>query len=170
MAANLGDRPDLCGIFVTSGFNLIGNNQGATNLSFFDFQNVPANLGPLQDNGGSTLTCAPLQGSLAIGYGTGAGAPRTDQRGVPRPQGADVDIGAVEVVAPAPVIAGAALVAGSGFCFNVFLDATNSYRIQGSTNLTIWHTLTNYSGGGSHGFVDNAAPNMIRRFYRTSAP
>jgi hypothetical protein len=44
---------------VTTGFNLIGNNQGATNLSINDFQNVPANLNALQDNGGPTLTCVP---------------------------------------------------------------------------------------------------------------
>ncbi len=53
-------------------------------------------LGPLADNGGSTMTCALLPGSSAIDAGTGTGAPPTDQRGVSRPQGPGVDIGAFE--------------------------------------------------------------------------
>ena len=88
---------DLSGAFVSDGFNFIGNNQGATGLSINDYQNVPADLGPLQDNGGPTLTCALLQGSLAIGSGTSVGAPATDQRGVPRPPG-HCDIGAFQLV------------------------------------------------------------------------
>jgi hypothetical protein len=110
--------PDLAGAFVSAGFNLIGNNQGATGLSINDYQNEPANLGPLQDNGGSTFTCALLQGSLAIGGGTANGAPAVDQRGIPRP--ADhVDIGAFQLVTlitpeitwnkPADIIYGTAL-------------------------------------------------------------
>jgi hypothetical protein len=162
--------PDLNGSVLSFGYNLVGNNQGATNLTIFDFQNVAANLGPLQDNGGPTLTCAPLQGSLAIGYGSSAGAPGTDQRGVPRPQGAAVDIGAVEVVTASPIVTGAAMLGGSGFSLSTLFDATNSYRIQGSTNLTNWVDLTNYIGGGSRRFVDTASTNMNRRFYRTATP
>lgn len=54
-------------------------------------------LGPLADNGGSTLTHMLLSGSPAIDMGTAVGAPTTDQRGLPRPYGAAYDIGAVEV-------------------------------------------------------------------------
>ncbi|MBU6401838.1 MAG: immunoglobulin domain-containing protein [Verrucomicrobia bacterium] len=89
--------PDLYGPVVTSGVNLIGNNQGASGLSLNDFQNVSAGLGPLENNGGATLTCALLQGSLAIDTGTSLGAPTVDQRGVPRPTG-QVDIGAFQVI------------------------------------------------------------------------
>lgn len=89
--------PDLLGSFLSSGFNLIGNSQGATGLNINDFQNVSANLGPLQNNGGPTLTHALLQGSLAIGGGTSVGAPRTDQRGILRPVD-HVDIGAFQLV------------------------------------------------------------------------
>ena len=88
---------DLYGAFTSSGFNLIGSSQGATGLSINDFQNVPADLGPLQDNGGLTLTCALLQGSLAIGAGTSIGAPPADQRGVTRPPG-KCDIGAFQLL------------------------------------------------------------------------
>jgi len=165
-----GSSPDLYGAFVSSGVNLIGNNQGATNLSIFDFQNVSANLGPLQNNGGSTLTCAPLSGSYAIGYGSSTGAPTTDQRGVPRPQGGAFDIGAVQVVTGSPFVAGGAMVSGSGFNLATIFDATNSYRVQASTNLTTWVNLITNSSGGILNFTDTAATNLNCRFYRTAIP
>jgi hypothetical protein len=169
IAAN-GSSPDLNGAFVSSGVNLIGNNQGATGLSIFDFQNVAANLGPLQNNGGSTLTCAPLTGSFAIGYGTSVGAPLTDQRGVPRPQNGAFDIGAVQVVTNSPYVTGAAMVTGSGFTLNTIFDATNRYRIQASTNLTTWIGIYTNGNGGGIQYTDSAATNLNRRFYRTVTP
>ena len=64
-------------------------------------------LGPLQNNGGATFTHYLLSGSPAIDAGnpdvTGSGGftcQATDQRGVPRPQGAQCDIGALEVSYP----------------------------------------------------------------------
>ena len=162
--------PDLSGSFLSSGYNLIGNNQGATNLSIFDFQDVAANLGPLQNNGGPDLTCAPLPGSLAIGNAASIGAPATDQRGVPRPQGGAFDIGAVQVVTGSPVFIGWAMNADSGFCLSTIFDATNSYRVQASTNLTNWTALTNYGSGGAQTFIDTGARNLSRRFYRTATP
>jgi hypothetical protein len=61
-------------------------------------------LGPLQDNGGPIWTMAPAAGSPAIDAvpAPGNGAPATDQRGVARPYGAGVDIGAVEVAPALP--------------------------------------------------------------------
>ena len=171
MAANSATpQADLCGAFVSAGFNLIGNNQGATNLSIFDFQNVAANLGPLQNNGGLTLTCIPLQGSLAVGNGTSTGAPNIDQRGVPRPRGGAFDIGAVQVVTGSPFVSGGTMASGSGFSLNTIYDATNSYRIQASTNLTTWVNLTTNASGGALNFTDTGAINMNRRFYRTATP
>lgn len=62
------------------------------------------NLGPLRDNGGPTLTRAPLANSFAIDViepadCIDAQAERlaTDQRGIERPQGSACDVGAVEV-------------------------------------------------------------------------
>lgn len=60
-------------------------------------------LGPLQNNGGFTLTYALLDGSPAIDAGVDTGCPATDQRGVTRPQGASCDSGAVEFT-PAPTV------------------------------------------------------------------
>ncbi|HKI86260.1 MAG TPA: choice-of-anchor Q domain-containing protein, partial [Thermoanaerobaculia bacterium] len=62
------------------------------------------NLGPLQNNGGSTDTMALGAGSSAIDAGDDAACPATDQRGVTRPQGLHCDIGAYEVIVP-PVTA-----------------------------------------------------------------
>ncbi len=61
-----------------------------------DLSSTAPNLGPLQDNTGSTFTLALLAGSPAIDAGASDGCPLTDQRGVARPQGASCDIGAYE--------------------------------------------------------------------------
>ncbi len=55
-------------------------------------------LGPLQDNGGNTLTHALLPGSPALNAGNNAACEATDQRGVSRPQPVRgrCDIGAFE--------------------------------------------------------------------------
>jgi hypothetical protein len=58
-------------------------------------------LGPLQDNGGPTLTQALLPGSPAIDAGSptdiAGDSVTVDQRGFPRPGGSGNDIGAYEV-------------------------------------------------------------------------
>jgi hypothetical protein len=53
-------------------------------------------LGPLQDNGGFTQTMALGPGSPARDAADDSICPATDQRGVPRPQGAGCDMGAFE--------------------------------------------------------------------------
>jgi hypothetical protein len=61
----------------------------------------PLPLSPLQTNGGPTPTVDLLTGSAARDAGDPAGCGlATDQRGVPRPQGARCDLGAVEAGAP----------------------------------------------------------------------
>ncbi len=82
---------DCVGDIIDGGHNL--DSDGTCNLD-------PANgslpdtdplLGPLQDNGGPTLTHALLPGSPAIDTGDDAYCPPTDQRGVPRPQDGNGD-------------------------------------------------------------------------------
>jgi len=89
----------------SAGFNLIGNVGTVTAFNQTGDQTgtgaAPLNpvLGALGNNGGPTQTHALLAGSPAINAGTATGAPATDQRGVSRPQGAAVDIGAFELIA-----------------------------------------------------------------------
>jgi hypothetical protein len=85
------DGPDVKGVFASDGFNLVGNNSGATisNAQPSDQIGTPAAtidplLGPLQDNGGPTFTHALLKGSPAKDQGESSGS-TTDQRGFPRP-------------------------------------------------------------------------------------
>ena len=58
---------------------------------------ILVNLPGLANNGGPTLTHLPPAGSAAIDNGSSVGAPSIDQRGLPRPAGGAVDVGAVEV-------------------------------------------------------------------------
>jgi CSLREA domain-containing protein len=76
-----------------------------------DLQNTDPLLGPLQANGGPTLTHALLVGSPAIDAGNDIAcqAPPVggvDQRLVSRPQGTSCDIGAFEFTAPTAVTLG----------------------------------------------------------------
>jgi CSLREA domain-containing protein len=90
----------------TSGVTSVGRNiESSTSCGFVatgDMQNTDPLVGPLQDNGGPTLTVALLQGSPAIDAGANARCPDTDQRGEVRPidgngDGSTVcDIGAYE--------------------------------------------------------------------------
>ena len=104
---NSGDNlagPDLRGEFTSGGHNLIGIAEGTTGPGINgpgDRTGTAANplnpnLGPLQNNGGPTQTMLPLPGSPLLGAGDPALAPSTDQRGLSRPAGGPIDIGAVQ--------------------------------------------------------------------------
>ena len=96
LASNPGG--DCAATVPSGGFNLADDTTcGLANTGDRQGPAFNPRLGPLQNNGGATLTMMPGGGSPAIDNGTGVGAPSTDQRGVTRPQGAAVDIGAVEV-------------------------------------------------------------------------
>ena len=107
-------HPDCSGTLVSQGYNLVGNNSGCnlppTTGDLIGIQSNPIDplLGPLQNNGGPTLTHALHPGSPAIDAGspatpgTGGGAcEATEQRNVSRPQGPVCDIGAYEARVPA---------------------------------------------------------------------
>jgi CSLREA domain-containing protein len=79
------------------------------------------NLGPLQDNGGSTFTHAPQSGSPVIDSGNSSGCTdnlgaliTTDQRGLHRPEGTRCDEGAFEVQRGALVNVSSRLPVGTG--------------------------------------------------------
>jgi len=97
---------DCNGTLEVYGWNLFGETQGCTFTGNGETARgavSPASIGPLQDNGGPTMTHALLPGSEAIGTTTlqgcidETGAPlATDQRGFPRVTGARCDVGAFE--------------------------------------------------------------------------
>jgi predicted outer membrane repeat protein len=85
-----------CSTPLTSqGHNLENGNSCGFNQSG-DLIDTDPLLGPLQDNGGNTLTHLPAANSLALENGDDTACPDTDQRGVARPQNAVCDVGAVE--------------------------------------------------------------------------
>ena len=90
---------------ISRGYNLIENTSGAAAGSFLptDQVGVDAKLGPLQNNGGPTLTKALLPGSPAIDKGSNANllpSMTTDQRNMARiingGMSPTVDVGAYE--------------------------------------------------------------------------
>jgi hypothetical protein len=83
--------------------NLVGDGTGSNlvdgangNLVGGPDNPLDPGLGPLQDNGGPTLTQALLSGSPAAGAADDDLAPATDQRGLPRFGHGHADIGAYE--------------------------------------------------------------------------
>ena len=96
--------PDVFGTVISLGNNLVGNDTGAVGFTEPpDLLDVDPLLGPLQDNGGLTLTRALLPGSPAINAGNTFLSqtlldPLFDQRGPGFPRVIDlaVDIGAFE--------------------------------------------------------------------------
>ena len=115
-----GSTPDCSGTLSSQDFNLIQDTTGCTvtGTTTNNITGTGANLGPLQNNGGNTLTKALLEGSPALDTGNPATpdgvAPNcetTDQRGITRPQGLACDIGAYEdEVIPPPVVSEADLI------------------------------------------------------------
>jgi predicted outer membrane repeat protein len=100
--------PDIDRTLTSQGYNLIGNASGTTvtGTTTGNILNQDAQLGPLQNNGGSTLTHAPNGNSPARNAGNNALAVdqnnqplTTDQRGAgfSRITGGNVDMGAFEL-------------------------------------------------------------------------
>lgn len=105
-----GEAPDCSGTLNSLGYNLIQSTVGCTISGILTgvITNAAPLLGPLQNNGGPTLTHALLGVSPAVDAGDNTACPATDQRGVARPQDGDgngsaiCDIGAYEL--PPPVL------------------------------------------------------------------
>jgi CSLREA domain-containing protein len=83
--------------FITSSGNNLEDGNTCAFINAGDQVNTNPLLGPLQDNGGPTLTQALLAGSPAIGQGNDSYCTAVDQRGFFRPA-TGCDIGAYEAV------------------------------------------------------------------------
>jgi CSLREA domain-containing protein len=156
---------DIMGTVHSLGHNLIGNTNGCTITgdTTGSFLNVNPQLGVLQDNGGPTLTHAPLPYSITIDRGSVSNSPATDQRGVPRPKDGNLDgsaipdIGAVEVSHPAvtftspakgSTVSGMSLIEASTNCVNTafYCDETLLKEVSSSPRSCVWDT-TVFSNG-----------------------
>ena len=116
---------DCAGTIVSEGYNVVriddcGGFSPAADREGSDGAPLDAELGPLADNGGPTLTQMPAVTSPVVDFGAPAGCPidddglpgtpgvalLADQRGAPRPRDGDgdhaarCDVGAVEVPEP----------------------------------------------------------------------
>lgn len=105
----VGNTPDdlsHCSVVLSGGYNLIGkisDPYGSMGLpiivgpgDLFGVTPEQVRLAPLQMNGGPTRTHALLRRSIAIDAGPESGPPALDQRGIARPYGVRLDIGAFE--------------------------------------------------------------------------
>lgn len=167
LATNLPLGLNCIGKVADAGHNLSsdGTPQFADPTSHAEFD---PRLGDLGFHGGPTLTVSLLPGSWAIDMGNASVAPRTDQRGRPRPAGPAADIGAFEC-AYAPVLQAMAA-DSSPFAIHVFCDlAGTSVQLESSTNLLNWEPLGTGSVGrdGEIDFEDSQ-PSVEMRFYRTT--
>ncbi len=149
---------DVSGIIVSNGINLIGNTFGSSGWISADLLNVNPMLGPLANNGGSTMTHALTPGSPATNAGNNSLAvdPQTqtpltvDQRGFLRFYGATVDIGAYE---QQPEITGS-IVYGNAtgsptprFVSGVLLTAVGSPNLTATTSTSGTYTLGGFGSG-----------------------
>jgi hypothetical protein len=162
-----GNSPANSGTITDAGHNL-SSDASCAFTGIGSVTNTDPKLGPLADNGGPTLTMALLPGSPAIDAGSAIGAPATDQRGVPRPQGAGVDIGAFEYQY-SPAFTSATIQSGTN-CQMQLVGVTSNLTLtlQVSTNLLNWWDATNFMAG-SNGMFQCVDPNpggAPARFYR----
>jgi Bacterial Ig-like domain (group 2) len=127
---------DLSGSFIGD-YNLVDDNT-IGNLSGTGNINQPAQLGPLQFNGGPTQTMAPAFNSPAVDAIPLANCTATiDQRSTPRPQGSKCDIGAVELLTPTLALNNASGAPGSTVTFSGAGFRTGLSLSIGGTNATV---------------------------------
>ena len=146
----------------SEGNNIIGNVGTSTGWEMSDLLNTNPMLGMLADNGGFGMTFLPMSGSPAIDAGQNCvldlscatnnppQAVTTDQRGITRPQGATVDIGAVEVaVASNASISGRVLSPNGQGVGRVIVTISNmSGLVQTATTNSFGHfSFTNIPTG-----------------------
>jgi hypothetical protein len=149
------------GTITSHGYNLSSDDGSGFLIGIGDQINTDPILGPLKDNGGPTLTHAPLSNSPAIDRGKDIGGTGQDQRGslrpvtyndpsiVPPPGGDRSDIGAVEL-APGvlPTDAASWKMHGGAGSFPIDLPLTGDPGIEcrsgGATN--DYQVIVNFAG------------------------
>lgn len=126
------------GTITDLGYNI--SSDGSANFNSgasFNFTNP--RLLPLADNGGPTPTMALQTNSPAIDLAVIGGSPTTDQRGLPRPSGLAVDVGAFELQVPTLSPPSLTLTRRpNGLLLSFAASPAVTYELQGCTGLTNW--------------------------------
>lgn len=133
IADNQAFTPDINGTIVSQGNNLVRNRTGGTGFIASDLpNNTNPRLGGFANNGGATYTYSLRSTSPAINAGNNTGAPAADQRGVARPNGTAVDIGAYESGVRPVTFGKIAFVSdrnGNREIYSINSDGTNTMRL-----------------------------------------
>jgi hypothetical protein len=159
---------DISGYMGSFGHNLVQDTNGWLNAGYepSDLIGVDPKLGPLQDNGGPTWTHALLAGSPAIDAGDSAGAPAQDERGVPRPQGRGVDIGAFEYLSPTTIFSRIVVLSKTNLLLITFATPARNYFVQASTDLISWNNLATLTAPPNGVLLYTNPITIPRRFFR----
>jgi hypothetical protein len=170
-----GSGPDCSGTINSGDYNLIQSTSGATITGTTTHNLTGQNplLEALADNGGLSVTMAPLAGSPVLDKGKNNG-PGTDQRGAPRPfdfasianaaGGDGSDIGAFESGSPPLEIqkAGSAVVLS-------WPSFYGGVTVQSVTNVVLsnaWTTVAGTPVVSSNQYVLTNGPITGNKFYR----
>ncbi len=129
------------GPITDDGYNICSDGT-AQLLSGSSYNYTDPKLAPLANYGGPTLCMALLASSPAIDTADGSSFPSTDQRGYIRPIGSGPDMGAYEYGSYPLLNPYLGLTpAGTSVLLSFTATPPNVYRLQASTNLTIWTDL-----------------------------
>jgi hypothetical protein len=159
---------DISGFMGSFGHNLVQATNGWVNAGDVttDLLGVDPLLGPLQDNGGPTWTHALLQGSPAIDAGDPVGAPSEDQRGVPRPQGRSVDIGAFESLSANTIFTRIIVLSKTNLLLVTFAAPSRNYFVQASQDLISWNNIATLTAPPNGVLQYTNSITGSRRFFR----
>ncbi len=175
--------PDYYGALVSGGYDLIQNPEACT-ITGETKGNILGRdplLGPLQNNGGPTLTHALLPGSPAIDAGPTGDTLRQDQRGRKRPQDGDgdwvarYDIGAFEKEdVHRHRFVDVRITPEGNLRLQIQGVADRYYTIQATTRLSapdwVWAFAGSPDATGSWVVVDTEWRSYPTRFYRVVEP
>ncbi|MBC8003654.1 MAG: hypothetical protein H7X97_13795 [Opitutaceae bacterium] len=152
-----GTNGNVVGPIIDGGYN-ISSDSSANFSSGTSFNFTDPKLLPLANNGGPTRTMALASNSPAIDWAPVGGAPTTDQRGLMRPFGAGIDLGAFEYGAALPPLS----TQRNGVMLNIWFSgqAGVNYRIEKSTNLFSWEMMENTGAMSTNGTVLRSYPTV----------
>lgn len=136
-----GTNANVWGTLTDGGFNICSD--GSANFqSGASYNLTDPLLLSMADNGGPTPTMALSPDSPAVDFGSAGGAPTTDQRGLARPMGLGVDIGAYELSGRlTPPQLSFSAQGSSSRALSFPAQANVFYLLESSDSLQAWEVL-----------------------------